>query len=109
VAGEVQAGERTAKEGRAGLQTESKPAPLQAHRGGQREGGQRPPSGGEVRGWKHSGAQNRGGMDERKEQRGAHPGAKKKRQSDRPPDPNSPFAKLLVLKARLEEKNKQES
>jgi ATP-dependent RNA helicase SUPV3L1/SUV3 len=26
---------------------------------------------------------------------------------DRPPDPNSPFAKLLVLKARLEEKDKQ--
>jgi ATP-dependent RNA helicase SUPV3L1/SUV3 len=109
VTGEVQAGERTAKEGRAGLQTESKPAPLQAHRGGQREGGQRPPSGGQVRGWKPSGEQNRGGMDERKEQRGAYPGAKKKRQSDRPPDPNSPFAKLLVLKARLEEKNKQES
>lgn len=27
---------------------------------------------------------------------------------ERPPDPNSPFAKLLVLKARLEEKNKPE-
>ncbi len=28
---------------------------------------------------------------------------------DRPPDPNSPFAKLLVLKAALEEKNRQDS
>jgi ATP-dependent RNA helicase SUPV3L1/SUV3 len=30
----------------------------------------------------------------------------KTRPSERPPDPNSPFAKLLLLKARLEEKNK---
>jgi ATP-dependent RNA helicase SUPV3L1/SUV3 len=30
-----------------------------------------------------------------------------RKSQDRPPDPNSPFAKLLVLKARLEEKDKQ--
>jgi ATP-dependent RNA helicase SUPV3L1/SUV3 len=34
------------------------------------------------------------------------PGSSRKSQ-DRAPDPNSPFAKLLVLKARLEEKDKQ--
>jgi ATP-dependent RNA helicase SUPV3L1/SUV3 len=34
-------------------------------------------------------------------------GQSPRKTQDRPPDPNSPFAKLLVLKARLEEKDKQ--
>jgi ATP-dependent RNA helicase SUPV3L1/SUV3 len=34
-------------------------------------------------------------------------GKSPRKTQDRPPDPNSPFAKLLVLKARLEEKDKQ--
>jgi ATP-dependent RNA helicase SUPV3L1/SUV3 len=37
------------------------------------------------------------------------PSAREKKSYDRPPDPNSPFAKLLVLKASMEEKNKQDS
>jgi ATP-dependent RNA helicase SUPV3L1/SUV3 len=40
---------------------------------------------------------------------GAQFGANEKRSSERAPDPNSPFAKLLVLKARLEEKNRPDS
>jgi ATP-dependent RNA helicase SUPV3L1/SUV3 len=45
---------------------------------------------------------------ERRQGRGA-PSAREKKSYDRSPDPNSPFAKLLVLKASLEEKNKQDS
>jgi ATP-dependent RNA helicase SUPV3L1/SUV3 len=45
-------------------------------------------------------------MGERREGRF---GAREKKPSERPPDPDSPFAKLLVLKARLEEKNNQDS
>ncbi len=45
---------------------------------------------------------------ERRQGRGG-PSAREKKSYDRPPDPNSPFAKLLVLKASMEEKNKQDS
>ncbi len=53
---------------------------------------------------------NRASADERGERLGEHTGTRdnKTRSSERPPDPNSPFAKLLVLKARLEEKNNPE-
>lgn len=34
--------------------------------------------------------------------------AVEKKSAERPPDPNSPFAKLLALKASLEEKSKQD-
>jgi len=41
------------------------------------------------------------------ESRQAPPQQSPRKTQERPPDPNSPFAKLLVLKARLEEKDKQ--
>ncbi|PNG27469.1 helicase-related protein [Methylocella silvestris] len=46
--------------------------------------------------------------NDRRPQRGSFATPQKK-SYDRPPDPNSPFAKLLVLKASMEEKNKQDS
>ncbi|MCI0735648.1 MAG: helicase, partial [Beijerinckiaceae bacterium] len=55
-----------------------------------------------------AGGQNRKKVAERQERRGGHPGATDTRSGERPPDPNSPFAKLLVLKARMEEKNNPE-
>jgi ATP-dependent RNA helicase SUPV3L1/SUV3 len=67
---------------------------------GQRFGGHR--------GRRQGGGQARGNPGERKEGGGERFAVKEKRLSDRPPDPDSPFAKLLVLKARLEEKTRQE-
>jgi ATP-dependent RNA helicase SUPV3L1/SUV3 len=55
------------------------------------------------------GGADRNGQTERRHERGASFASPDKRSNERPPDPNSPFAKLLVLKARLEEKNKQDS
>ncbi len=55
-----------------------------------------------------SGAPGRSNESERRQGRSGS-FAREKKSFDRPPDPNSPFAKLLVLKARMEEKNKQGS
>jgi ATP-dependent RNA helicase SUPV3L1/SUV3 len=57
------------------------------------------------------GKENRGGANEHGERPGERfaPRDNKSRPSERPPDPNSPFAKLLLLKARLEEKNNPEA
>jgi ATP-dependent RNA helicase SUPV3L1/SUV3 len=78
---------------------------------GERRPGEQPARG-ELRhkGRKQGGRENRGGADERGERPGERfaPQGKRSRPSERPPDPNSPFAKLLVLKARLEEKNNPE-
>jgi ATP-dependent RNA helicase SUPV3L1/SUV3 len=92
----------------AGAQTGSRRNALQDRRkdGGEREEGEQRPRFGGQRGRKQAGEQNRGGTGERGE---GHFGAREKRPSERPPDPDSPFAKLLVLKARLEEKNNQDS
>ncbi len=59
------------------------------------------------RGRTQPGSESRGGAAERGERFGQRSGARddKTRSTERPPDPNSPFAKLLLLKARLEEKN----
>jgi ATP-dependent RNA helicase SUPV3L1/SUV3 len=106
-AAESPAGEGAGKAALADVQTGSRRNALQDRRkdGGERgEGEQRPRFGGQ-RGRKQAGEQNRGGTGERREGRF---GAREKRPSERPPDPDSPFAKLLVLKARLEEKNNQE-
>lgn len=55
-------------------------------------------------GWKQPGDKSRLASQERGgPQRLA--AAKEKKHGEKPPDPNSPFAKLLELKARLEEKN----
>ncbi|MGB7045265.1 MAG: hypothetical protein WBD65_10280, partial [Methylocella sp.] len=92
----------------ADVQTVSRRDALQDRRkdgGERREGEQRPRFGGQ-RGRKHAGEQNRGGTGERREGR---VGAREKKPSERPPDPDSPFAKLLALKARLEEKNNHDS
>ena len=74
--------------------------------GGERGEGEQQPRFGSQRGRKQAGEQNRGGIGERREGRF---GASEKKRSERPPDPDSPFAKLLVLKARLEEKNNHDS
>ncbi len=50
----------------------------------------------------------RGKSDERKSGRGERFDVREKRSPERPPDPNSPFAKLLALKAQLEEQTKPE-
>jgi ATP-dependent RNA helicase SUPV3L1/SUV3 len=91
-----------------GVQTGSRQNALQDRRkdGGERGGGEQRPRFGGHRGRKQAGEQNRGGTGERREGRF---GAREKKPSERPPDPDSPFAKLLVLKARLEEKNNQDS
>jgi ATP-dependent RNA helicase SUPV3L1/SUV3 len=92
----------------ADVQTGSRRSALQDRRkdGGERGGGEQRPRFGGHRGRKQAGEQSRGGAGERGEGRF---GAREKRPSERPPDPDSPFAKLLVLKARLEEKNNQDS
>ena len=101
-------GEGAGKAALADAQTGSRRNALQDRRkdGGERgECEQRPRFGGQ-RGRKQVREQNRGGTGEGREGRF---GAREKKPSERPPDPDSPFAKLLVLKARLEEKNSQES
>jgi ATP-dependent RNA helicase SUPV3L1/SUV3 len=106
-AAESPSGEDAGKAALAGVQTGSRQNVLQDRRkdGGERgEGEQRPRFAGQ-RGRKQ-GEQNRGGTGERGEGR---IGAREKKPNERPPDPDSPFAKLLVLKARLEEKNNQDS
>jgi ATP-dependent RNA helicase SUPV3L1/SUV3 len=67
------------------------------------------------RGVRHKGRMQVGSGNRNKaDERGERPGERldtrdnKTRSSERPPDPNSPFAKLLLLKARLEEKNNPE-
>ena len=75
-------------------------------RGERSEGEQKPRFGGH-RGRKPAGEQNRPGVAEQGERRGERFGTREKRPSERPPDPDSPFAKLLVLKAQLEEKTRQ--
>ncbi|MGB6325282.1 MAG: helicase, partial [Methylocella sp.] len=107
-AAESPGGEGAGKAALADVQTVSRRDALQDRRkdGGERgEGEQRPRFGGQ-RGRKHAGEQNRGGTGERREGRF---GAREKKPSERPPDPDSPFAKLLALKARLEEKNNHDS
>jgi ATP-dependent RNA helicase SUPV3L1/SUV3 len=55
------------------------------------------------------GGQQRFGTDEPRHGRSLQSGASEKRSNERPPDPDSPFAKLLVLKARMEEKSSKEN
>ncbi len=74
--------------------------------GGGRGGGEQRPRFEVPRGRKQGGEQNRDGTSERE---GGRSIAREKKPSERPLDPDSPFAKLLVLKARLEEKNNQDS
>jgi ATP-dependent RNA helicase SUPV3L1/SUV3 len=107
-AAESPGGEGAGKAALADVQTGSRQNALQDRRkdvGEQGEGKPRPRFGGQ-RGRKQAGEQNRGGTAEHREGRF---GAREKKPSERPPDPDSPFAKLLVLKAQLEEKNNQDS
>ena len=92
----------------ADMQTGSRRNALQDRRkdGSERGEGEQRPRFGAQRGRKQAGEPNRGGTGERKEGRIA---AREKNPRERPPDPDSPFAKLLVLKARLEGKNNQDS
>jgi ATP-dependent RNA helicase SUPV3L1/SUV3 len=106
-AAESPCGEEAGKAALAGVQTGSRQNILQDRRkdGGERRDSEQRPRFGGHRGRKQAGDQNRGGTGERREGRF---GASEKKPVERPPDPDSPFAKLLVLKARLEEKNNQE-
>jgi ATP-dependent RNA helicase SUPV3L1/SUV3 len=107
-AAESSGGEGAGKATLAEVQIGSSRNALQDRRkdGGERGGGEQRPRFGGHRGRKQAGEQNRGGTGERREGRFD---AREKKPSERPPDPDSPFAKLLVLKARLEEKNNQDS
>ena len=75
---------------------------------GERSGSEQKPRFGGHRGRGHEGEHKRPGTGEQGERRGERFGAREKRPSERPPDPDSPFAKLLVLKAQLEEKTRRE-
>ncbi|MEJ0092168.1 MAG: helicase-related protein [Methylocella sp.] len=85
------------------------------HQNGRQKDGRRPGRGQARPGFegqrdrRDGSAPNRGGEAERRHGRGASFTPAEKRSNERPPDPNSPFAKLLVLKARMEEQNKQDS
>ncbi|MGA2636301.1 helicase-related protein [Methylocella sp.] len=57
---------------------------------------------------REDGARNRSNDSERRHGRGGDHAPAEKKSFERPPDPNSPFAKLLALKASLEEKAKQD-
>ncbi len=108
VPAESPGGEMAGKAALAEVQTGSRRNAFQDRRkdGGKLGGGEQRPHFGGHQGRKQGRAQNRSGTSERSEGRF---GAREKRPSERPPDPDSPFAKLLVLKARLEEKNNQDS
>jgi ATP-dependent RNA helicase SUPV3L1/SUV3 len=103
-AAESPGGEGTGKVALADAQTGSRRNALQDRRkdGVERGGREQRPRFGVYRGQNQAGEQNRGGTGERREGRS---GARERKPSERPPDPDSPFAKLLALKARLEEKN----
>jgi ATP-dependent RNA helicase SUPV3L1/SUV3 len=91
-------------------QTTSPPSAFKGrHReSGGRGGSEQKPRFGGYRGRKQPGEQNRPPVGEHAERRGDRLSAREKRPSERPPDPDSPFAKLLVLKAQMEEKTRQE-
>jgi ATP-dependent RNA helicase SUPV3L1/SUV3 len=95
----VQSTSDTGLEKAAGQDVRS-PAPHKTHQARPRFSGQRDR--------RQGGGQNRVKPDERRQGRADHLGASEKRSSERLPDPNSPFAKLLALKAQLEEKNNQD-
>ncbi len=86
-------------------------APGEARRGQPKRGQSRPRFEGQ-RDRREDGARDRSNDSERRAERGDHaPAGKKpfeKKSFERPPDPNSPFAKLLALKATLEEKSRQD-
>ncbi|MGH6936796.1 MAG: helicase-related protein, partial [Methylocella sp.] len=109
VSAESPGGEMAGKAALADVQTGSRRHALQDRRkdGGKRARGEQRPRFGGHQGRKQEGAQNRSGTSERSE--GRFGGREKKKPSERPPDPDSPFAKLLVLKARLEEKNNHDT
>ncbi|HTV32143.1 MAG TPA: helicase-related protein [Methylocella sp.] len=88
-----------ALQAREAVQSRSFKAKNESHRG---SGDQKPRFTGQ-RGRKQAAGPSRGST-ERAEQLVA----KEKRQSERQPDPDSPFAKLLILKAQLEEKGRRE-
>ncbi|HEX3495757.1 MAG TPA: helicase-related protein [Methylocella sp.] len=102
-AAELQGGEGAGKAALADAQTGSRPNDLQVRRkdGGERGGGEQRPRFGGRRCQNQAGEQKRDGTGERREDRF---GARERKSSERPPDPDSPFAKLLALKARLEGK-----
>ncbi|WP_036258961.1 helicase-related protein [Methylocapsa aurea] len=112
--------ERSGDRGRAGAESRSAGpggASSEGRQNGHKDG--RPPNRGPAKGRfegqrdrREGGGPSRGAEDRRHGHGhgpGAQFGANEKRSSERAPDPNSPFAKLLVLKARLEEKNRPDS
>ena len=99
----------TAKAALARQQPAPPPKPFKSRHkdAGERGAGEQRQRSGGYRGRTHAGGHNRGGMDEHGEGHGVQFGGKEKQRSERPPDPDSPFAKLLVLKALLEEQTRQ--
>ncbi|HEY8032503.1 MAG TPA: helicase-related protein [Methylocella sp.] len=104
-AAEPPAGEGAGKEALAEVRLQRNAIQDRRKEGGERGGGEQRPRFGGQRGRKPAGEQHRGGAGELRE-RGLS--AREKKLTERPPDPDSPFAKLLPLKARLEEKNNQD-
>ena len=108
-AGETQDSAKPGKTRQAHGQTATPPKAFEARhkRGGEPGSGDQRPRFGGQRGRKPAGTQPRGATDEHKEGRGERVSVRKKQPSERQPDPDSPFAKLLALKVRLEEKTQQ--
>ncbi|MCI0467177.1 MAG: helicase, partial [Beijerinckiaceae bacterium] len=77
----------------------------QEHAGERERHMPRPRGGARRRDRQQAGEQNRNEAGNRKEWRSEHASRKETKPNGKPPDPNSPFAKLLLLKARMEEKN----
>jgi ATP-dependent RNA helicase SUPV3L1/SUV3 len=110
VAGELPGIAGTGKEAGEGQQQGGSPptAFKDRHRRGSERGGSEQRQRSNQRRPGQAAEQNRSRPEERKTGRGERFDVREKRPSERPPDPNSPFAKLLVLKARMEEQTRPE-
>ncbi len=110
VAGELPVIAGTGKEASEGQQQGGSPptAFKDRHRRGGERGGSEQRQRSSQRRPGQAAEQNRSRPEERKTGRGERFDVREKRPSERPPDPNSPFAKLLVLKARMEEQTRPE-
>ncbi|MGH6841100.1 MAG: helicase-related protein, partial [Methylocella sp.] len=105
VAAQSPGGAGAGKAALAGARSESRPnAPQERRKDSGARGREQRPRFGTHRSRNQEREQHRGGEDERREIRFGG----EKKTNERPPDPDSPFAKLLVLKARLQEKTGQE-
>ncbi|HUI21499.1 MAG TPA: helicase-related protein [Methylocella sp.] len=89
---------------------EPAPLPFKGRRkdGGELREGEKKPHFEGHRGRRQPPEPHRPGFDKAAEGRRERLASREKRSNERPPDPDSPFAKLLVLKAQLEGKTRQE-